>query len=60
MNSVQEFYIKNRTYYFFVDMINIQNLHPNTIKIYKNLYNNIPFDYIPIDYMKYMRVKKPQ
>ena len=33
MNSVRETDIKNRTYYFFNDMINIKNLDPNKIKI---------------------------
>ena len=29
MNSVKEINIKNCTYYFFDDMINIKNLDPN-------------------------------
>ena len=33
MNSVKEIDIKNRTYYFFNDIINIKNLDPNKIKI---------------------------
>ena len=33
MNSVKEINIKNCTYYFFDDMINIKNLDPNKIKI---------------------------
>ena len=33
--------IKNRTHYFFADMINIKNLHPNKIKIDEKSYKNI-------------------
>ena len=33
-----EFDIKNRTYYSFNDMINIENLHQNKIKIDDNSY----------------------
>ena len=32
MNSVKEINIKNRTYYFFDDMINIENFDSNNIK----------------------------
>ena len=33
MNSVKEADIKNRTFYFFDDMINTKNIDPNEIKI---------------------------
>ena len=33
MNSVKEINAKNRTYYFFNDMINLKNLDTNKIKI---------------------------
>ena len=32
-NKVEDIDIKNRTYYFFDDMINIKNFDPNNIKI---------------------------
>ena len=32
MNSAKEIEIKNGTYYFFDDMINIKNLYPKKIK----------------------------
>ena len=32
-NKVKEIDIKNRTYYFFNDIINIENFNPNNIKI---------------------------
>ena len=31
--KVKDVYIKNRTYYFFNDIINIKNFDPNNIKI---------------------------
>ena len=34
-NKFKEIDLKNHTYYFFDDMINIKNLDPNKIKIYK-------------------------
>ena len=33
--------VKNRTYYFFDDMINIKNLDPNKIKANEKSYKNI-------------------
>ena len=41
MSSVREIDIKNRKYYFFGDMIKINNLNPNKIKINKNSSKNI-------------------
>ena len=41
MSSVIEIDIKNRKYYFFDDMININNLNPNKNKINKNSSKNI-------------------
>ena len=41
MNNVKEIDIKNRTYYFFDDMIIIQNPDPNKIKINEKSYKNI-------------------
>ena len=38
--------IQNCTYQFFYDMINIKNLAPHKIKIYKKLYKNILIYYI--------------
>ena len=49
-NKVKNIDIKNRTYYFFDDIINIKNLDPNNIKIDEKSYKNI-FIY-HIDYMK--------
>ena len=38
-NKVKDINIKNCTYYFFNDMINIKNFDPNNIKIDEKSYN---------------------
>ena len=45
-NKVKDIYIKNRTYYFFNDIISIKNFDLNNIKIDEKLYKNIPIYYI--------------
>ena len=46
MNTVIEINVKNFTYYFFNDMINIKNLDLNKIKIDEKSYNNIFIYYV--------------
>ena len=41
MGSIKQINIKNRTYYFFNDMINIKDFDPSLIKIDTKLYKNI-------------------
>ena len=41
MNRVKEFNIKNCTYYFFDDTVNIKNLDPINIKIDKKPCKNV-------------------
>ena len=41
INNVEKLGIKNCTYYFLNDMINIKNLDPKKIKIDRNSYKNI-------------------
>ena len=41
MGNIKEIIIKNRTYYFFDDMINIKNFDSNLLKIDKKSYKNI-------------------
>ena len=53
MGKVNELNIKNQTYFFFNDMINIRNFHSNLLKIGKKLYKD--FD---IYYIGYVMVKK--
>ena len=41
MNSVKQIDIKNRTYYYFNNLINIKNLDLNKVKVDENSYKNI-------------------
>lgn len=41
-NKFTEIDIKNCTYYFLHDMINIKNLNPNKMKVDENSYSNFP------------------
>ena len=40
-NKVKNINIKSGTYYFFNDMINIKNFHPNNFKLDEKSYKNI-------------------
>ena len=53
MWQVKEINIKNQTYYFLYDMININNFHWNLLKIEKKSYKDIG-----ICYIGYIRIKK--
>ena len=44
--SVKDINIKNHTYYFFDDIINIKIFNPNNFKIDDKLYKNIFISYI--------------
>ena len=46
MENIKEINIKNQTYYFFDDMINIKDFDPNLLKIDKKSYKNIDIYYI--------------
>ena len=46
MGNIKERNIKNWTYYFFNDMINIKDFDPNLLKIDKKSYKNIDICYI--------------
>ena len=52
MGNIKEINIKNRTYYFFNDMINIKDFDPNLLKIDKKSYKNIDIYYIGYITMK--------
>ena len=45
-NKVKDIDMKDRKYYFFNDIFNIENLHPNNIKIDEKSYKNILIYYI--------------
>ena len=47
-NKVKEIDIKNQTNYFFDDIINIKDFHPNNIKIDKKSFKNILFTTLDI------------
>ena len=46
IKNVKELSIKNQTYYFFNDMINVKNFHSNLLKIDKKPYRDIDIYYI--------------
>ena len=52
MGNIKEINIKNRTYYFFDDMVNIKNFDSNLLKIDKKLYKNIDIYYFGYITMK--------
>ena len=54
MGSIKEINIKNRTYYFFDDIINIKSFHSNLLKIDKKSYKDTD-----IYYIGYITVKDP-
>ena len=41
MGTIKQINIKNRTYYFFNDIINLKNFESNLLKIDKKSYKNI-------------------
>ena len=53
MGNIKEINIKNRTYYFYNDMINLQNFESNLLKIDKKHYKEINSYYIG-----YITIKK--
>ena len=53
MGQVKEINIKNQTYYFTNDIINIKNFNSNLLKIDKKLYKDID-----IYYIGYITIKK--
>ena len=53
MGKVKELNIKNRTYYYFNDIINIKGFHSNLLRIDKKQYKGID-----IYYIGYINVKK--
>ena len=53
MGKVKQINIKNRTYYFYNDMINLKNVDSNLLKINKKHYKGIN-----IYYTGYISIKK--
>ena len=52
MGNIIQINIKNQTYYFFNDIINIKNFNSNLLKIDKKSYKNIDIYYIGYSTMK--------
>ena len=52
MGNVKQINIKNRTNYFYNDIINLKAFKPNLLKIDKKLYKNIDIYYIGYIAMK--------
>ena len=52
-NIIKDTNIKNRTYYLFDDIINIEEIDPNNIKINEKSYKRII-----IYYIEYVKIKK--
>ena len=46
MGEVKQINIKNRTYYFYNDIINVKGFKPNLLKIDKTSHKNIDIYYI--------------
>ena len=60
MENIKEINIKNRTYYFFNGMINIEDFDSNLLKIDKRSYKNISINYTGYITMKdsdYVKIK---
>ena len=53
MGEIKQINIKNRTYYFQNDIIDLKNFEPNLLKIDKKSYKNID-----IYYIGYITIKK--
>ena len=53
MGEVKQIEIKNRTYYFYSEIINLKNFDSNLLKIDKKSYKNID-----IYYIGYITIKK--
>ena len=61
-NKVKDIDIKNRTYYFCNDIVNIKIFNPNSIKIdeksYKNFFFFYQIGYGTIKYSKYGKINR--
>ena len=53
MGEVKQINVKNQTYYFYNDIINLKDFDPNLLKIDKKSYKNID-----IYYIGYITIKK--
>ena len=54
MGNIRQINVKNRTYYFFNDMINIKNFDSSLLKIDEKSYKNVGIYYIGYITMKHI------
>ena len=52
MREVKKINIKNRTYYFYNDIIDLKDIEPNLLKVDKKSYRNIDIYYIEYNTIK--------
>ena len=58
MGEVKQINIKNRTYYFYNDIIDLKNFKSNLIKIYKKSYKKLVFTTLDILQLKKLMIAK--
>ena len=58
MGEVKQIEIKNRTYYFYNNMINLKNFDPNLLKIDKNLTKTLAFTTLDTLQLKKLMIMK--
>ena len=58
MGEVKQINIKNRTYYFYNNMINIENFEPNLLKIDRKSYKILVFTTSDILQLKKLMIVK--
>ena len=52
MEEMKQINIKNRTYYFYNDIINLDEFYGNKIKVDRKKFNNIDIYYLGYEYKK--------
>ena len=52
MGEIKQINIKKRTYYFYNDIINLDEFDGSKIKVDKNFFNDIDIYYLGSDYKK--------
>ena len=58
MGEVKQINIKNRTYYFYNDMINLKHFEPNLLKIENKSYKTLVFTTSDILQLKKLMIMK--
>ena len=58
MGEVKQINIKNRTYYFYNDMINLKHFEPNLLKLTENHTKTLVFTPLDILQLKELKIMK--